>query len=399
MRYYASRCYFVEEGLLVTVADILALPAFENIEPVALCEGAEAREVRNVGILDCPPDYNEYNVYVAGELILTNLGFAFGNPAMAEKSLLTMMRRDVAAIAIKTVYEPPISDLVRKESAACGVPLYLYDGAYHEAVAYQSLDLLRRDREELDKGKAIDELLTSHDGDRVRAKLGASLGVTGSKLQCFAFALRAGDTCSFYALLDSVSSALASAKAAGRAIESVRVCRYGERILAFVSYGPVSDEERAEAEQRCIALAATEGGLHGGVSEAVLLSDGDLGIRQALAAADAAKRQNASLMRWPELHISAFASAVRSDRLFMSASELYRSMLTAYDDEHGSELLRTAQALVERHGDVKVIAEDLHQHPNTVRYRMRKIKAVLGVPHEDDKAFIYLLSLMFLPEM
>lgn len=181
------------EGLLVTVADIIALPAFKNVELVAPCEGAERREVRNVGILDCPPDYNEYSVYVAGELILTNLGFAFGNPGMAEKSLLTMLRRDVAAIAVKTVYEPPISDAVRKESTARGVPLYLYDGAYHETVAYQSLDLLQRDRDELDKGKALDELLTAHDGDRVRTRLSALVGVTGSKLQCFAFALRAGD--------------------------------------------------------------------------------------------------------------------------------------------------------------------------------------------------------------
>ena len=81
------------EGLLVTVADIIALPAFKNVELAAPCEGAERREVRNVGILDCPPDYNEYSVYVAGELILTNLGFAFGNPGMAEKSLLTTAPR------------------------------------------------------------------------------------------------------------------------------------------------------------------------------------------------------------------------------------------------------------------------------------------------------------------
>ena len=50
------------EGLLVTVADIIALPAFKNVELAAPCEGAERREVRNVGILDCPPDYNEYSV-------------------------------------------------------------------------------------------------------------------------------------------------------------------------------------------------------------------------------------------------------------------------------------------------------------------------------------------------
>ena len=232
------------EGLLVTVADIIALPAFKNVELVAPCEGAERREVRNVGILDYPPDYNEYSVYVAGELILTNLGFAFGNPGMAEKSLLTMLRRDVAAIAVKTVYEPPISDAVRKESTARGVPLYLYDGAYHETVAYQSLDLLQRDRDELDKGKALDELLTAHDGDRVRTRLSALVGVTGSKLQCFAFALRAGDPCSFYAMLDSVSSGLGTVRDGCAIVESASVCRYRDHILAFVSYGSASDEGR-----------------------------------------------------------------------------------------------------------------------------------------------------------
>ena len=387
------------EGLLVTVADIIALPAFKNVELAAPCEGAERREVRNVGILDCPPDYNEYSVYVAGELILTNLGFAFGNPGMAEKSLLTMLRRDVAAIAVKTVYEPPISDAVRKESTARGVPLYLYDGAYHETVAYQSLDLLQRDRDELDKGKALDELLTAHDGDRVRTRLSALVGVTGSKLQCFAFALRAGDPCSFYAMLDSVSSGLGTVRDGCAIVESASVCRYRDHILAFVSYGSASDEERAAAERRCIAVTSVEGSLHCGVSEAVHLCDGDLAIRQALAAAASAQRHGEQLARWSGLHLSAFASAARYDRLFMSASELYRSLLAGYDDEHGTELVRTAEALVNWHGDVKAIAEELHQHPNTVRYRMRKMKAVLGIPHEDDKVFINLLSLVFLPEL
>ena len=187
------------------------------------------------------------------------------------------------------------------------MPLYLYDGAYHETVAYQSLDLLQRDRDELDKDKALDELLTAHDGDRVRTRLSA--------------------------------------------LEAVHLC------------------------------------------------DGDLAIRQALAAAASAQRHGEQLARWSGLHLSAFASAARYDRLFMSASELYRLMLAGYDDEHGTELVRTAEALVNWHGDVKAIAEELHQHPNTVRYRMRKMKAVLGIPHEDDKVFINLLSLVFLPEL
>ena len=378
------------EGLLVTVADIIALPAFKNVELAAPCEGAERREVRNVGILDCPPDYNEYSVYVAG-------GRTPPHHPGSSSRMRTMLPRDVAAIAVKTVYEPPISDAVRKESTARGVPLYLYDGAYHETVAYQSLDLLQRDRDELDKGKALDELLTAHDGDRVRTRLSALVGVTGSKLQCFAFALRAGDPCSFYAMLDSVSSGLGTVRDGCAIVESASVCRYRDHILAFVSYGSASSG--GAAERRCIAVTSVEGSLHCGVSEAVHLCDGDLAIRQALAAAASAQRHGEQLARWSGLHLSAFASAARYDRLFMSASELYRSMLAGYDDEHGTELVRTAEALVNWHGDVKAIAEELHQHPNTVRYRMRKMKAVLGIPHEDNKVFINLLSLVFLPEL
>ena len=83
----------------------------------------------------------------------------------------------------------------------------------------------------------------------------------------------------------------------------------------------------------------------------------------------------------------------------MSASELHRSKLAAYDEGHGIELVRTAEALVGRHGDVKAVADELHQHPNTVRYRMRKMKAVLGIAREDDKALVNLLSLVFLPDL
>ena len=41
---------------MITVADILALPAFEQVQAITRCAGAGAREVRNVGILDCAPD-------------------------------------------------------------------------------------------------------------------------------------------------------------------------------------------------------------------------------------------------------------------------------------------------------------------------------------------------------
>lgn len=109
------------------------------------------------------------------------------------------------------------------------------------------------------------------------------------------------------------------------------MCRYREHILVFVSYSSASEEEQSAAEERCLAVAAQEAGLYGGAGETMHLSDGDLSIRQALAAVASAQRQGLRLVRWADLHLASFAITARHDRLFTSASELHRSKLATYD--------------------------------------------------------------------
>ena len=173
---------------MITVADIIALPAFERIELAAPCAGAGAREVRNVGILDLAPDEQAYADYLPGEFIASNLGFARDDAALAEASLLALIRRNVAAVAVKNVYHPHLSEAVRSASTALGVPLYLYEGAYHEVLAYQALDLIRRDGEESDKGRMVDALLAAHDSQGTRTRLYQLTGAMGATLQCLAVA-------------------------------------------------------------------------------------------------------------------------------------------------------------------------------------------------------------------
>ena len=100
---YHVRDRFRKELLVITVADILALPAFEQVQPLVLCEGAESREVHNVGILDCAPDKDGgYESYIPGEFIVTNLGFAHDDPELSERSLLVLIARGVSGLALKT---------------------------------------------------------------------------------------------------------------------------------------------------------------------------------------------------------------------------------------------------------------------------------------------------------
>ena len=75
--------------------------------------------------------------------------------------------------------------------------MYLYDGGYHEVVAYQALDLIRRDSEQSDKGRIMDGLLSGHDPHAARAALYELAGATGSTVQCIAASPKADDECSY----------------------------------------------------------------------------------------------------------------------------------------------------------------------------------------------------------
>ena len=59
----------------------------------------------------------------------------------------------------------------------------------------------------------------------------------------------------------------------------------------------------------------------------------------------------------------------------------YKEMIgpiIVYDENNGTELLKTAVKYVENNGDIKATAKELFQHGNTVRYRIDRINKILS---------------------
>lgn len=380
---------------MITVADILALPAFEEVAPIAKCPHAGTRPVHNVGILDCPPDYNKYSVYYPGEFIVTNLGFANNNERVAEESLCAMMSRGVSGIAIKTVYNPPITDRVRQTSEKCGVPVYLYTGAFHEMVAYQALDLIRRDEQESNRNEAIDALLAGQNDEQIRRKIYDIASITGATMNCFAIAPQANDESSLYAVLGMVQTLLKNAEEQRPEIDSTFACRFHGCALALVSYGTQADGDNRVVDSIAYNIA-NSGPLCCGIGSRFVLASSDLSIRQALACLTEARKRGVRKLSWQELGMEAFSLSAKTSPLFSRTCAMYRSMLQAYDNENSTDLMQTARALADALGDVKAAADSLFQHPNTIRYRLKKIKAVLNLEYASDKELVAFLILTFL---
>ena len=218
----------------------------------------------------------------------------------------------------------------------------------------------------------------------------------GATLQCLAVAPRNADECSLYAALDALAGVLRAFKADWASVDTVFACRYHDLLLAFVSYAQPPASVRAASEADLVARIQGIGPLWLGVGEEGPLSDGDLSVREALAALKTARIEADAVVCWADLHHDAFRAAAAASRLFGRTAAFHRALLEEYDAENDAELAPTAEALARAYGDVRAAAEQLHQHPNTVRYRLRKAKAVLGMPDAPDREFAFLLGLIFL---
>jgi hypothetical protein len=60
--------------------------------------------------------------------------------------------------------------------------------------------------------------------------------------------------------------------------------------------------------------------------------------------------------------------------------------LLSYDADNGAELTMSLLAYLEAFGDVGYAAENVHVHPNTFRYRLRRISEVSGLDLTDSRA-------------
>jgi DNA-binding PucR family transcriptional regulator len=60
--------------------------------------------------------------------------------------------------------------------------------------------------------------------------------------------------------------------------------------------------------------------------------------------------------------------------------------LIAYDAEHRSNLVDTVAAYLDAFGDVASASAQIHVHPNTFRYRLRRAKEISGIDLDDPDA-------------
>jgi len=149
--------------------------------------------------------------------------------------------------------------------------------------------------------------------------------------------------------------------------------RVGDRVSAVVGIGPVARDVSGLAHARTC------------VDRALRVLRDSRGVRRVARLADI---QVEGLM----LELRDMVAA-RGDRPTGSLARLIE-----YDRQHSTNLVETLQAWLDAFGDVIAAAESLYVHPNTFRYRLRRLAEVGEINLADPEArFVAMLQLRVLP--
>lgn len=370
---------------MVTLENIISLPVFDRVWLACPCNGCGTREVINCGTLDYEPFFDDYNAFVPGEFIFTTLGFAEADPALAEDAVLKVISRGVAALAIKPVAFKEVTPRIAQASLESGVPVFFYEGRYLERTMTEVMNLIDQDAQASEQTRLINALLAPSDGAIVRNQMFQIAGATGAAIQCIAAAPDTDDQAALRALRGQLGGLLREYALRFPDVETTKVLLHGNAVLGFVSFARKPQTVITIQEADLCKLAAQLPGMHCGLSQELPLEEGDLCIRQALASLKTAQLEQANAIRWSALRLDAFHAAASTDRLFARASQHLFDLLEEHDRAHGTELRATARAYACAFGDVKATAEALMQHPNTVRYRLKKVKEAMLAEFLTDK--------------
>jgi PucR family transcriptional regulator, purine catabolism regulatory protein len=100
-------------------------------------------------------------------------------------------------------------------------------------------------------------------------------------------------------------------------------------------------------------------------------------VPAALAALDLSRRRGAPATHRDLVSFEGLLEQQPHERVQPFAETLLQP-LVEHDREHGTALLRTLRAFVEGDGSVIATARDLHLHPNSLRYRLKRVAELTG---------------------
>lgn len=372
----------------LTVADVLSLEAFNHFRLIAGQKGLK-REIRIVGMLDYELNEMIEQNFKEGEFVVTTLVGIKDDLSQLEEMVSRLIKVRAAGFAIKTIY---ISDVPQAVLDLCereAFPLFLFEETFFEVIITAVNDVLKVQMEIDDLEIQIDRLI-SGDMNKYGIRRAAQM-IHRSFLEYVQVV--------YVKLENEGHSQFMSLDYANLLGRHHKCLPYKGGYLLIVTATQRDDSQLSQEMQHTLRqLGITEVGTSGYSHLGVRIDRLEVAIQEALYAFETARRYQLKTLAFPEMGTDRLLLPLKDNPWVTSYYESVMEPIMTYDQKNGTDLLKTAVVYILSDGDIKLAAERLFQHGNTVRYRMERIRQLLsGEDHalsvSSERSFYEMLAI------
>lgn len=384
---YIRWCVLTKEEHMLTVSDLMLSPLFRTARLAAGRSGL-SNNVLYIGFLDWESVEQIPQYFQQGEIVVTTLMSAKDDIRKAEKYLKALIMNNSSAIMIKEIYYREISDEIRDFAEERHIPVFFFSEIYIDEIIHEVKKQLETDDQVAGYEVILDEIFNNPElaADASYSLVNQINSYFYSKAFMAAYisyASYAENSCTdrllrLYDYIHNNRNLLENIKRTELNIVYSRFL-YKRGILLLISfdtedkikvkeYGKLLLERISKNENFSDTKTGTEYGYQ--------LEDISLIVRRAVFANVSAILSGRSFAEFDAMDSDYTIFSVMGEKSIREYCDRTEDMLLRPGAKH-IPLLETALTFAECGGNVEKTAETLHQHKNTVRYRIDRIGEIL----------------------
>ncbi|MGI6737214.1 MAG: PucR family transcriptional regulator [Anaerovoracaceae bacterium] len=370
---------------MITIEEMMSHPVFKHFTLITDRSGLN-NHVRAAALFECETGESLDRGFHPGDMVITTLSAYRNAPELLEPVLTALLKKRLAALCIRTTYFHRLPDAVIGAANRLHTPIFFFSETPIVDLVYVIRSSLTAGEINVSATRKARQLISGNVSGVEAEMIAREINpYFHNELVC-AFALPRSRDDSDQILSDYASQYYRRVSTSGlppEASHTVMQTAHGFLIIYTDSRGrdAVLRGIRELRELIHIDPAVFALGLSNYHTQ---LSTAGTAMQEALYAAVVSSIDRTEYSFYRDIGTAKFLCPLRRSHWVRACYGELLNRVQTHDREHGTAYCKTMRAYVHCRGDIKATAARLYQHSNTVRYRIARIRELLGIEDAID---------------
>ena len=368
------------------ISDVLKMSEFKSFRLITNSTG-KTNILKNIGIHDYESIEQIPFSFGKGDFVLTTLFVCKDSLEEAEIYINALLDAGIAGLAIKEVFykEIPMNCIVKADEL--DIPILFYPiEVYAEDIIVGIKNLINSSNRYIDFQLKIDKLLKEEMGSAEIDELMAEINKASFRHTAVLYGLQKDRK---ERVLIDECKALESMIDAMPVKNEIYMGLYKDGLMFFLNYDEAP--KGSSLLKSTLNLIDKENYYLGYQLNDSNKYDIKNTIDRGLIAAEVSRIEGMEICSYDNIGVYKMLLPKGKNIGLFKQCEEYISLINEHDKQYNSYFMETAEVFIDNEGDILETSKKLHQHPNTIRYRINKLKELLS---ENGNGYIELYLTM-----